>query len=78
MNKSIFKDPHFWTKVITQLLTIIAGLNGIIPAKDAAYIVAGLEAVSKILATVETVNAPAPTPAATPAPVPPASPGIPQ
>ena len=69
--KSGWRTSEFWMTIVTQVLAVVAALNGVLDPKTAATIVAVLNAVYAVLRTLAktpvsdtVVVAPASTPAA--------------
>ena len=60
--KAGWKTTEFWMTIVTQLLAVVAALNGVLDAKTAAIIIAvlnGVYGVLRTLAKVPVVPAPA-------------------
>lgn len=64
--KSGWKTTEFYMTVVTQLLAVVAALNGVLDPKTAATIVAVLNAVYAVLRTLAKAPVDAPAPATTP------------
>ena len=64
--KDGYKTTEFWLTILTNLITIVTAIQGVIPPQTAAIILAVLNGIYTTMRSIVKINAPDTTPAAPP------------